>query len=181
MLCGGFPVGLALILAGASTKNSSSLNGQSTLHTALTRARNLIPTLLNRGADPNIKDRNGSLSIHYAARLDLSSEIEILVNHGSRIDEENDEGKTAVLVALEERKPNAGRTLLSLCVQCRQLEHLGNMSDSALESAMIKHRKRQQTWPDYFPQTFERCVRNLLPASTCIPRRAVRCQNSPYT
>ena len=145
-------VGLALILAGASAKNPSTLNDQSILHTALTGTRNLIPTLLDHGADPYIKDRNDNLPILYAARLDLSSEIEILANRGSRIDGENNEGKTAVLVALEERKPNAFRALLSLGAQCRQLEHLGDMSDSALESAMIKHRKRQQTWPDYFLQ-----------------------------
>lgn len=94
-------VGYVLVDFGASVTVQSTLNGFSTLQLGLEGARNLIPRLLEHGADPNLQDNGGSSALHDAARLGLCEEIIAFTRHGCSLDNLDALGKTALIIAFE--------------------------------------------------------------------------------
>ena len=87
----------------------------------------IMQVLLDRGADPNARDKNNSTPLHYSSRPivgEYSSQARgatkgetvegtrLLLKHGAIIDAENKEGKTPLQLALEE-----GRDDMATCLK----------------------------------------------------------------
>ena len=59
----------------------------------------IVRRLLEYGADPNIRRRNGSTPLHQASSFGSPEVTRLLLSHGAKIDEKDGEGKTPFQVA----------------------------------------------------------------------------------
>lgn len=72
--------------------------------------------LLERGADPNLRDNDGACALHHAHnRL----EVELLLAHGADMTLRDSHGRTPLQTVLEERRYEAARSLLEHGADCR--------------------------------------------------------------
>jgi ankyrin repeat protein len=98
--------------------------GDTPLHLAAAAVRpSVVEALLERGADPNARNRRGATPLHYAcdprpaASRQWQAEqqvdvIRLLVAHGAAIDVQDKGGVTALHRAVRARSPSAVRALL---------------------------------------------------------------------
>ena len=97
---------LQLLLAHGADVNEKDDSGWSLLHYA-TGKPDITKLLLEKGADPNVVDReNGCTPLHYVASgseegKDYKTVAELLISHGTNVNAKNWEGKTPLTLAQE--------------------------------------------------------------------------------
>lgn len=79
-------------------------NGRTGLHIAVERRDPLwVRFLIQRGADPNIRDKNGVYPIQIAANLGDVDSVEALIKGGAQIDVADQQGETPLIAAVHKR------------------------------------------------------------------------------
>jgi len=80
-----------------------------------------VKVCLDRGADPNAKNSLGLTAMHGAANRGWESVIQILADHGSKLDPKDNEGRTPMIFAkgifLAVRPPEAKPKAMALLNQ----------------------------------------------------------------
>ena len=85
-----------------NTRNITS--GETGLHIVVKRRDALwVRFLVQRGADPNIKDRKGVYPIQIAASLGDIDSVEALVKGGAQVDVADQQGETPLIAAVHQR------------------------------------------------------------------------------
>ena len=104
----------ALNEPGSTVVNARDLaTGETGLHIVTARRDALwIRFLAQRGANPNIADKNGVTPIQLAASLGFVEGIEALIKAGARIDVTNSAGETPLISAVHRRDAAMVRLLL---------------------------------------------------------------------
>lgn len=99
---------------GTQVVNSRDLtSGDTGLHLTVQR-RDLTWTrfLLQRGADPNIRNRKGLAPIQLATTLGFVEGVEALIKNGADVNVSDQTGETPLIAAVHQRNPELVRVLL---------------------------------------------------------------------
>jgi ankyrin repeat protein len=76
------------------------VNGQTLLHHAVSLNKyEFVDFLIERGADPNARDRKGNTPLHVAADKDADEIFELLLQYGGDLDIKNNSQRTAEQIA----------------------------------------------------------------------------------
>lgn len=87
--------------------------GESGLHIVATRRDVLwIRFLLQRGGNPNVRDRKGTTPLQIAVRLGHVEGVEALIKGGAQVDISDSQGETPLMTAVHQRNVTLVRTLL---------------------------------------------------------------------
>ncbi|MXP48447.1 ankyrin repeat domain-containing protein [Altererythrobacter luteolus] len=89
-------------------------SGESALH-IVTKRRDVtwIKFLAQRGANPNIRDKNGVTPLQIASSLGFIDGVDALIAAGADVDESNTAGETPLIAAVHRRDTALVRLLLS--------------------------------------------------------------------
>ncbi|PSN51181.1 hypothetical protein C0J52_06045 [Blattella germanica] len=83
-------------------------------------------TLLEYGANPNVKDKHGNSAIHYAIQGNLSNTLELLLQHNCDIDAANNQGETPLIKSLTRRNEQMAMHLLQFKLNFNAKDYFGN-------------------------------------------------------
>ena len=105
----------ALNKPGTTVVNARDVtSGETAMHIVTQRRDTVwIRFLAQRGANPNIADKNGVTPLQLAAALGYVEGIEALINAGARVDVTNSAGETPLMAAVHRRDAAMVRLLLS--------------------------------------------------------------------
>lgn len=82
---GDIDLAINLLENGKFDLNKQDQQGRTLLHYTSCRGQHdMIELLLEKGADPNIKDKNGNTPLHWCGHVDI---FELLIFYGARVDE----------------------------------------------------------------------------------------------
>ena len=88
-------------------------NGRTGLHIVVERRDPLwVRFLIQRGADPNIKDNNGIYPIQIASALGDLDSVEALIKGGAQVDVADQQGETPLIAAVHKRDTELVERLL---------------------------------------------------------------------
>ncbi|MBV7259091.1 ankyrin repeat domain-containing protein [Erythrobacter sp. WH158] len=88
--------------------------GDTGLHLVTTRRDTLwIKFLIQRGADPNIRNKKGILPIQIATRLGMIDGVEQLIKGGAQVDVADRQGETPLISAVHQRNTQLVARLLA--------------------------------------------------------------------
>ncbi|MBL0924796.1 MAG: ankyrin repeat domain-containing protein [Sphingomonadaceae bacterium] len=94
-----------------NTRDSST--GQTALHIVIDRRDSTwLGYLLQKGANPNLADKQGTTPLMLATQLNFIDGIDWLVNKKAQVDQTNRAGETALILAVQLRNGEAVRALL---------------------------------------------------------------------
>ena len=104
---------LELLQAQPILVNARDLNGNTALITAIQeRDTQWAGYLLQQGADPNLSLSDGETPLMAASRLGMQDVVQWLIGMNARVDDTNRKGETALIVAVQQRKPAVVKLLL---------------------------------------------------------------------
>jgi ankyrin repeat protein len=87
--------------------------GETALHISVrTHADNWVGFLLNKGANPDIKDRNGNTPLHVAALVGDPTSLTYLLGMKARVNATNNSGETPLILAVHRKDIDAVRLLV---------------------------------------------------------------------
>jgi len=87
--------------------------GETALHISVkTHAVNWVGFLLNKGANPDIKDRNGNTPLHDAALVGDPTSLTYLLGMKARVNATNNNGETPLILAVHRRDIDAVHLLI---------------------------------------------------------------------
>jgi uncharacterized protein len=94
-----------------NTRDSST--GEGALH-IVTKRRDTVwlSFLLSKGADPNMRDRDGNSALMLASQLSFAEGISLLLDRRASVDLANNSGETPLIRAVQLRDLSTVRTLL---------------------------------------------------------------------
>ncbi len=137
-------------------------NGETGLHIAARRRDSLwIRFLLDKGANPNIADRNGITPLMVATRLGDQDSVAALLKGGARVDDFDESGETPLIVATHLGDPGLVKVLLDNGADPDRADNSGRTSrdyarldnNRRLLDAFDAHDAKQgQTAKTYGPQ-----------------------------
>ena len=88
-------------------------SGETALHIVTQRRDSVwIRFLVERGANPNARDRRGVTPLVVASRIGFIEGLQALIDAGARVDEANDAGETPLISAVHRRDVEMIRILL---------------------------------------------------------------------
>jgi ankyrin repeat protein len=103
---------LAMIAAGTDV-NKAQPDGTTALHWATYRVdRELVQTLLKKGARADVANRYGASPLAEAARVANVDLVGMLLEAGARADATNEDGQTALMLAARNGNPDAVKVLI---------------------------------------------------------------------
>lgn len=92
-------------------------NGDTGLHIVLRKTDGLTTTwikfLLQRGADPNIRNKKGETPLQLATTLNLVDAVEELIKRGAQVNVSDQTGETPLIAAVHQRNVQMIRRLLA--------------------------------------------------------------------
>ncbi len=95
-----------------NTRDHSS--GQTALHIVVERRDNTwLEFLLQKGANPNLSDKEGITPLHLATQLRFVDGVRTLLAKEAKVDETNRQGETALILAVHLRDTELVRVLLA--------------------------------------------------------------------
>lgn len=100
--------------AGATLVNSRDItNGDTALHIVVKRRDPLwVRFILQRQADPNIRNKEGQTPLQIATRMNFIEGVEELVKRGAQVDVADQQGETPLISAVHQRNTGLIRLLL---------------------------------------------------------------------
>ncbi len=88
--------------------------GQTALHIVVERRDNTwLQFLLQKGANPNLSDKEGVTPLHLATQLRFVDGVRTLLGKNAKVDESNKQGETALILAVHLRDAELVRVLLA--------------------------------------------------------------------
>jgi ankyrin repeat protein len=96
----------------------------------------MVEFLLDHGADPSLLAQN-SVPLHMAASLGDLDSIKALLKHGARIDDRNEGGETALLIAAQ--RENGPAVIQELVAAGADIHSLNDLGDNAVMLAAWQH------------------------------------------
>lgn len=84
--------------------------------------------LLQKGADPNLRDAKGNTPLMIAVEAGAQSVVEALCNHRANVDLANDSGETPLIRAVQRRNLAIARVLIDAGADPDQSDSLAGMS-----------------------------------------------------
>lgn len=110
-----------------NTKDPNS--GEGALHIVARQGNaTYLRFLLAKGADPNIRDRNGNTPAMIAVQNGFDAAIDILANYDADFNVGNNRGETPLIRAVQMRKLNLVRELLDAGADPDQTDNIAGMS-----------------------------------------------------
>lgn len=108
-----------LVDAGALVDSSASSDGRTALFGAVVSpvgrhndpSSTILHFLLERGANPNVRDGRGRRALHYAAGFGLRQIADVLIDYGASVDDEADD-QSPLMMACDGHYPALVRMLL---------------------------------------------------------------------
>lgn len=89
-------------------------SGETALHIAVARRDSTwVQFLLQKGANPNLRDKQGMTPLILATQLRFVDGVAIILSKKARVDETNNQGETALIRAVQLRDSELVRILLS--------------------------------------------------------------------
>jgi ankyrin repeat protein len=115
---------------GTSIINSHSReNGEGALHIVIHRNDpTYVRFLLEHGADPDIRDDQGTTPLMLAVTQNAPASVDALIDHHADVNLPNDRGETPLIRAVQMRNLALVRTLLEAGADPDQADHLAGMS-----------------------------------------------------
>ncbi len=87
--------------------------GETALHISIKQhADNWVGFLLGKGAQPDLRDREGNTPLHVAALFGDEQAIHYLLEYKAKSDATNDRGETPLILAVQRRDPVATQLLI---------------------------------------------------------------------
>ena len=130
---------------GTTIINSRDLsNGDTGLHIVLNKPDGQTTTwvkfLLQRGADPNIRNKKGVTPLQLATTLNLVEAVEELIKRGAQVNISDQTGETPLIAAVHQRNPQMVRRLLA---QGADPDHNDNSGRSARDYVELMNSNAQ--------------------------------------
>ena len=95
--------------------NARNLNGKTALIAAIeNRDTEWTAYLLNKGADPNLADSDGTTPLMAAARIGFRDAAEWVIGSRAKVDATNRAGETALIIAVQARQIPVVRLLVEV-------------------------------------------------------------------
>ena len=117
--------------------NQPNKEGQITLLIAAHKRKvTLVKALLARGANVNLQDKSSESALHKVARNQNRKILILLLNAGIQTTLKNEDGQTALHLALQKRSPNIS-FIESLIHQGKALNLINDLEQTALDLAAI--------------------------------------------
>ena len=116
--------------AGSIVINTRDINnGEGALHIVVKRGDNVyLRFLLQKGADPNLKDNKGNTPLVLAANSGQIELAESLISAKANVNAANNSGETPLIVAVHRRDIGMVRSLLAAKADPDQSDRLAGMS-----------------------------------------------------
>ena len=91
---------------GSTVVNYRGYDGDTALHiVARRRDGNWLAFLLDKGADPNVADKNGDTPLIIVSRIGYDEGARTLLAYRAKVDLANKLGETPLIVAVQQRHP----------------------------------------------------------------------------
>ncbi|GFY87087.1 ankyrin repeat family protein [Actinidia rufa] len=88
-------------------------NDLTALHTAIIGKKEaVISHLLRKGANPNVRDRDGASPLHYAVQVGAIQTVKLLIKYNVDLNAADNEGWTPLLIAIQSRNRDIAKILL---------------------------------------------------------------------
>jgi ankyrin repeat protein len=95
-----------------NTRDGST--GEGALHIIVRRHDTVyLQVMLARGADANLRDRNGNTPLIVAAQIGDPDMVRLLLAGGASVNATNNSGETALIAAVQRRDPTVTRALIA--------------------------------------------------------------------
>lgn len=110
---------------GSRLINYRGYQGETGLHIS-TRNRDQawVNYLLDKGADPDIGDRNGDTALIIAARIGFDEGADDILRYKADVDAANRRGETALIAAVQQRRPRIVELLLKAGANPDKADHV---------------------------------------------------------
>ena len=87
--------------------------GETALHISVKQHQDSwVGFLLNKGANPDIRDNDGNTPLHYAALFGDITAMNYLVGMNAKVNQPNSRGETPLILAVHRRDPSLVRALM---------------------------------------------------------------------
>lgn len=110
-----------------NTKDYSA--GEGALHIIAKRHDDLwLRYLLAKGANPNIRDKNGNTPLILCAQIGFLEGIDALIGNRADVNLANDNGETPLIIAVQRRDMASTRMLLAAGANTKRQDHIAGLS-----------------------------------------------------
>jgi ankyrin repeat protein len=104
-------------------------SGESALHIIVKRRDDLwLRFMLAKGANPNLRDKDGNSPLIAAAQLGFPEGIAALIEGGANVNLSNNSGETPLIIAVQRHDMGTVRLLLTAGADAKIADHIAGMT-----------------------------------------------------